>query len=132
MIPARWRSPPVILLCGSVILMLSLGTRQTFGLFMQPMTSDLAWGREVFAFALGLQNLVWGLAQPFAGMVADKYGAGRITAVSGVLYSIGLALMATTHTPLAFGMSAGVLIGLALSGASFGVVMGVVGRAFPP
>ena len=132
MIPAKFRSPAAVLACGSVILMLSLGTRQSFGLFMQPMTTDLGWGREVFALALGLQNLVWGLAQPFAGMVADKYGAGRVLSVSGLLYCIGLVLMATTHTPIAFGMSAGLLLGLALSGSAFGVVMGVAGRAATP
>src|SRR5215213_9153579 len=93
-----WRSPGVVLVCGGLILMLSLGTRQSFGLFMQPMTSDLRWGREAFAFALGLQNLVWGLAQPFAGMIADKLGAGRVTAVSGVLYALGLVLMAASDT----------------------------------
>src|ERR1700704_5280413 len=112
MISERWRSPAAILTCGSLILMLSLGTRQSFGLFMQPMTADLGWGREHFASAPGIQNLVWGLAQPFAGMVADKFGAGRVTALSGLLYSVGLALMATTHTPLAFGLSAGLLLGL--------------------
>ena len=130
-IPQSWRSPTAVLACGSVILMLSLGTRQSFGLFMQPMTADLGWGREVFAFALGMQNLIWGLAQPFAGMVADKFGAGRVLGLAGILYSVGLALMATTHTPIAFGLSAGLLLGLALSGSAFGVVMGVVGRAFP-
>jgi MFS family permease len=111
--------------------MLSLGTRQSFGLFMQPMTSDLGWGREIFAFALGMQNLIWGLAQPFAGMIADKFGAGRVLGLAGLLYSIGLALMATMHAPIAFGLSAGLLLGLGLSGSAFGVVMGVVGRAFP-
>lgn len=132
MIPERWRSPTAILACGSLILMFSLGIRQSFGLFMQPMTADLGWGREVFAFALGIQNLVWGLAQPFAGMIADKFGAGRVAAVSGLMYAVGLALMATTHSPIAFDLSAGLLLGLALSGSAFGVVMGVVGRAFPP
>ena len=132
MISEKWRSPAAVLACGSLILMLSLGTRQSFGLFMQPMTSDLGWGREVFALALGLQNLVWGVAQPFAGMIADKYGAGRVLTVSGLLYCLGLVLMATTHTPVAFGMSAGLLLGLALSGSAFGVVMGVAGRAVPP
>lgn len=126
-----WRSPQAILICGSLILMLSLGTRQSFGLFMQPMTSDLGWGREAFAFALGIQNLVWGLAQPFAGMVADKYGAGRVVVLGGLAYAAGLALMAVSETPLAFGMSAGLILGLGLSGTAFGVVMGVVGRAFP-
>lgn len=127
-----WRKPGVVLACGGIILMLSLGTRQSFGLFMQPMTSDLGWGRETFAFALSLQNLVWGLAQPFAGMVADKYGAARVTMAAGALYALGLVLMAHAGSPLLFDLTAGVLIGLGLSGTAFGVVMGVVGRAYPP
>lgn len=128
----NWRTPAVVLACGSIILMLSLGTRQSFGLFLQPMSTDLGWGRETFAFALALQNLVWGLAQPFAGMIADKFGAARIIVVAGVLYATGLVLMAYSDTGFAFNISAGILVGLGLSGSAFGVVMGVVGRAFPP
>lgn len=128
----NWRTPAVVLACGSIILMLSLGTRQSFGLFLQPMSTDLGWGRETFAFALALQNLVWGLAQPFAGMVADKFGAARIIVAAGVLYATGLVLMAYSDTGFAFNISAGILVGLGLSGSAFGVVMGVVGRAFPP
>lgn len=128
----NWRTPAVVLACGSIILMLSLGTRQSFGLFLQPMSTDLGWGRETFAFALALQNLVWGLAQPFAGMIADKFGAARIIVVAGVLYAAGLVLMAYSDTGFAFNISAGILVGLGLSGSAFGVVMGVVGRAFPP
>jgi len=126
-----WRTPGVVLACGSVILMLSLGIRQSFGLFLQPMSSDLGWGRETFAFALALQNLIWGVAQPFAGMIADKFGAARVIVTAGVLYTLGLALMAYSETGLAFNISAGILVGLGLSGTAFGVVMGVVGRAFP-
>lgn len=128
----NWRTPAVVLACGSIILMLSLGTRQSFGLFLQPMSLDLGWGRETFAFALALQNLVWGLAQPFAGMVADKFGAFRILIIAGTLYAVGLALMACSESAFAFNLSAGLLVGLGLSGSAFGVVMGVVGRAFPP
>lgn len=128
----NWRTPAVVLACGSIILMLSLGTRQSFGLFLQPMSTDLGWGRETFAFALALQNLVWGLAQPFAGMIADKFGAARIIVVAGVLYAAGLVLMGYSDTGFAFNISAGILVGLGLSGSAFGVVMGVVGRAFPP
>lgn len=112
--------------------MLSLGTRQMFGLFLQPMTFDLGWGRETFAFAIALQNLIWGLAQPFAGMVADKFGAAKVLASGGALYALGLALMSVSSTGFALDMSTGVLIGLGLSGTSFGVVMGVVGRTFAP
>jgi MFS family permease len=128
----NWRSPAVVLACGSIILMLSLGTRQSFGLFLQPMSGDLGWGRETFAFALALQNLVWGVAQPFAGMIADKIGAARVVVVAGFLYALGLVLMAYSETGLDFDVGAGILVGLGLSGSAFGVVMGVVGRAFPP
>jgi MFS family permease len=128
----HWRTPGVVLACGSVILMLALGTRQSFGLFLQPMSSDLGWGRETFAFALALQNLVWGLAQPFAGMIADRLGAARVIVGAGLLYAAGLALMAFSETGFGFNVSAGILVGLGLSGSGFGVVMGVVGRAFPP
>jgi predicted MFS family arabinose efflux permease len=128
----NWRTPAVVLACGSIILMLSLGTRQSFGLFLQPMSTDLGWGRETFAFALALQNLVWGLAQPFAGMIADKFGAARIIVAAGVLYATGLALMAYSDTGFAFNVSAGILVGLGLSGSAFGIVMGFVGRTFPP
>ncbi len=128
---ADWRTPSIVLACGSIILMLSLGTRQSFGLFLQPMSSDLGWGRETFAFALALQNLVWGVAQPIAGMVADKYGAARVIVTAGLFYALGLALMAYSETGLVLNISAGLLVGLGLSGSAFGVVMGVVGRAFP-
>lgn len=127
---SSWRSPSAILLCSSIILMLALGIRQSFGLFLPPMTQDLGWGRETFAFAVALQNLVWGLAQPFAGAVADRYGAGRVLVTGGLSYVLGLALMAFPGTGLEFNISAGVLVGLGLSGTSFGVVMGVVGRTF--
>ena len=126
-----WRTPAVILACGSMILMLSLGTRQSFGLFMQPMSSDLGWGRETFAFALALQNIIWGVAQPFAGMITDKYGATRVAVLAGVLYALGLALMAHADSVLMLNVSVGLLIGLGMSGSAFGVVMGVVGRVFP-
>jgi sugar phosphate permease len=83
-----WRTPGVVLACGSIILMLSLRIRQNFGLFLQPTSGDFGWGRETFAFALALQNLIWGVAQPFAGMVADKFGAAR------VMVAVGLGVLA--------------------------------------
>ncbi len=114
-----------------MVLMLSVGTRQSFGLFLQPMTLDLGWARETFGFAIAVQNIVWGLAQPFAGAVADKFGAGRVIVGGGIFYALGLMLMAYSSTSLAFDLSAGLLVGLGLSGSGFGVVMGVVGRATP-
>lgn len=80
---ATWRTPILIVLCGTVILVLSVGIRQTFGLFMAPMSSDQGWGREVLALAIATQNLVWGLSQPFIGAVADKWGSGRVISAAG-------------------------------------------------
>jgi predicted MFS family arabinose efflux permease len=128
----RTRSALIVLVAAGLILMLSIGTRQGFGLFLHPMCSALGWGRETFSAAIALQNLVWGLAQPFTGIIADRYGAARMTAVGGFLYALGLVMMAYSTTGPALDVSAGLLIGLGLSGASFGVVLGVVGRAVPP
>ena len=129
---SNWRTPAVVLVCGSIVLMLSLGTRQSFGLYLRPMSFDLGWGREVFAFAVALQNLVWGLAQPFAGMVADKFGAARVVIAGALLYALGLVLMANSESALMLDFSAGLLIGLGLSGTTFGIVMSSIGQASPP
>ena len=129
---ADWRTPMTVLICGGLILTLGLGIRHGFGLFLYPMTRDLHWSRETFALAFAVQNLVWGLAQPFAGMLADKYGSGRVVAGGGALYVLGVLLMAHPATPLQFILSAGVLIGLGLTGVTFTTVTGVLGRAFPP
>jgi predicted MFS family arabinose efflux permease len=133
-IPARadWRSPNVVLICGGLILMLGLGIRHGFGLFLQPMSADLHWGRETFALAIAIQNLVWGATQPFAGMLADKYGSGRVVLGGALLYVLGLALMAHPGAPWMFVLSAGVLIGTGLSGVTFSLIAGVLGRSFPP
>jgi len=130
--PSAWRTPTLILVCGCIILTLSMGIRHTGGLFLQPMTGALGWNREVFSFAFAIQNLVWGLGSPFAGAFADRYGAGRVIAASALLYVVGLALMAVSSTGLALDLSAGVLVGLGLSGTTFAVIMGVIGRHTTP
>src|SRR6266850_583005 len=128
----NWRTPAVVLFCGGLILMLALGTRQSFGLFLRPMTIDLGCGREVFSFAIALQNLVWGLGMPVAGAIADRYGAGRVLTLGGLDYGLGLLAMAHSTTPLELDATAGLLIGLGLACTGFGVVLSVVARAFPP
>ncbi|SDX11956.1 Nitrate/nitrite transporter NarK [Pseudomonas kuykendallii] len=120
-----------IMLSAALILALSLGTRHGFGLFLPPMSAEFGWGREVFAFAIALQNLIWGLAQPFAGALADRFGAIRTVVIGGVLYALGLVLMGFSDSPWSLSLSAGLLIGLGLSGTSFSVILGVVGRAVP-
>jgi len=129
--PKNWRTPAVILLCGGMALTIALGTRHSFGLFLQPMTADLGWGRQTFSFAIAIQNLVYGIAQPFTGMIADKYGAGRVMAAGAVLYAVGLTLMAFSTSGIEFGVSAGIVVGIALSCSGFSIVYGVIGRAFP-
>jgi MFS family permease len=128
----RWRTPAVVLLCGGLILLLALGTRQSFGLFLRPMTLDLGYGRGAFSFAIALQNLVWGLGMPLAGAIADRYGAGRVLVLGGLAYGAGLAAMAYSATPLGLDIAAGLLIGVGLACTGFGVVLGVVARSFPP
>ncbi|MFV3385414.1 MFS transporter [Pseudomonas sp. NY15364] len=126
-----WRSTTWLLLGASLILALSLGTRHGFGLFLPPMSAEFDWGREVFAFAIALQNLIWGLAQPITGALADRFGARKAIVIGGVLYVLGLLCMGMADSPLSLSLSAGLLIGIGLSGTSFSVILGVVGRAVP-
>jgi MFS family permease len=128
----RWITPAVVLTVGSVVLLLSMGIRHGFGLFLQPMSLEHGWGREVFSLAIALQNIVWGLAQPFTGMLADRYGAGRVVFVGALLYAAGLWLMSSSGTPGELYLSSGLLIGLGLSGTTFSVVFGVIGRHTTP
>jgi MFS family permease len=126
-----WRSTKWVLIGAALILALSMGIRHGFGLFLPPMSAEFGWGRETFAFAIALQNLLWGLSQPFAGALADRYGAARVMVVGGILYALGLVLMASADSLWSLSLSAGLLIGLGLSGTTFSVVLGVVGRAVP-
>lgn len=127
-----WGAAMVALLCGSAILFISLGIRHSFGLFLQPASMAHGWGRETFGFAIAVQNIVWGVSQPFAGMLADRFGAMRLTMAGGVLYAIGLAVMARISDPFLFTLGTGVVIGLALSCASFSVVFGTISRLVAP
>ncbi|MBS4150850.1 MFS transporter [Pseudomonadota bacterium DY0742] len=127
----NWRTCGWLLLGASLILAISLGVRHGFGLFLAPMSAEFGWGRETFAFAIALQNLVWGLVQPVTGAAADRFGVARTVLIGGLLYAAGLALMAAADTPASLSLSAGVLIGLGLSGTSFSVILGAVGRAVP-
>jgi MFS family permease len=125
-------SPNVILFCGAVILWLSFGARAGMGLYLQPLSMEYGWGREVFSLAFAVQNLVWGAVGPFAGAIADRYGAGRVIAGSGVFYVLGLTGMAFANTPALMWLNSGLLIGIGLAGTSFAIVFAVVARALPP
>ena len=122
-----------ILVFGGLVVFIAMGMRHSFGLFLAPVTQDLpSVSREAFGFAIALQNLLWGLGQPFAGMVADRYGSGRVIFAGGLLYAGGLIFAAMSTGPLGLNLSLGVMVGLGLSCTSFAVVLGAVGRHFPP
>jgi MFS family permease len=132
MTQSNWRTPLAVLICSGIILTIALGVRHNFGLYLHPMTADLGWTRQTFAIGIALQNLLYGLASPIAGIIADKYGAMRVLVTGTILYALGLVLMAYSETGWEFALSAGLLIGVALSCSGFSIVYGVVARAFPP
>jgi predicted MFS family arabinose efflux permease len=120
-----------VLLCGAAIVTLSMGIRHGFGLWLQPITQSQGWTRETFAFAIAVQNLVWGLTGIFAGMTADRFGAFKVIVLGAVLYALGLVGMALAATPLMFTLTSGVLIGMAQAGTTYAVIYGVIGRNVP-
>ncbi|RZL93212.1 MAG: MFS transporter [Variovorax sp.] len=120
-----------VLLCGALIVTLSMGIRHGFGLWLQPITQEQGWSRQTFSFAIAIQNLSWGVMGVFAGMLADKLGAFRVLLIGTVCYAFGLAGMALATTPLVFALTAGVLIGAAQAGTTYAVIYGVIGRQIP-
>jgi predicted MFS family arabinose efflux permease len=119
------------LICGGLIVAVSFGIRQTFGMFLKPMAVDVAITREVFGFAMAIQQIVWGAAQPFAGMVADRLGSGRVVVAGALLYGLGVMMAPFASEGLHLHVALGVLVGLGLSGTTFAVVLGAVGRRVP-
>ena len=120
-----------VLLCGALIVTLSMGIRHGFGLWLQPITQEQGWTRQTFSFAIAIQNLSWGVMGVFAGMLADKLGAFRVLLIGTLCYALGLAGMALAKTPLVFALTAGVLIGAAQAGTTYAVIYGVIGRQIP-
>jgi len=127
-----WRTPLVIIVCGCAIALLSFGPRSSLGFFVQPMSREFSWGRDVFGLALAVQNLLWGLGQPIAGAIADRFGVLRVMCVGAVLYAGGLVMMRYAATPLSLDLGAGVLIGFGLSGCSFNLVLSAFSKLLPP
>lgn len=121
-----------VLLCGALIVTMSMGIRHGFGFWLQPIITERGWTRETFSFAMAVQNLAWGIAGPVAGMLADRFGAWKVLIGGGLAYATGLLLMAVTPHPLGFTLGAGVLIGIAQSGSTYAVIYGVLGRTVSP
>jgi MFS family permease len=114
-----------------VISLITFGPRSATGLFMQPVSEANGWGRDVFALAFAVQNLLWGVGQPFAGAIADRFGTLRVLCGGALLYAAGLALMVYATTPLTFNITVGVMIGFGLSGCSFNLVVAALGKLVP-
>jgi predicted MFS family arabinose efflux permease len=129
-LPSR-RSGALVIVAGCTIALVTYGLRTSFGLFTDPLSGLRGWDRETFAFAIGLQNLFWGLGQPFAGAVADRYGAGRVLAVGGAMYALGTVLMALSTNAATLALTGGVLLGLGLAGGSFTIVLAAFARLVP-
>ena len=132
--PARsmtWRTPAVVIVCGCLIALIGFGPRASMGFFLTPMTQANGWGRDVFALAFALQNLLWGIGQPFAGAVADRFGMVRVLSIGALMYAAGIALMAYTTSPVSLQITAGVLVGFGLSGCSFNLVIAAFGKLLP-
>ena len=125
------QSIPIVIAAGCIISAVGFGPRSTMGFFLTPVTNDYGWGREVFALAIAIQNLVWGIGQPFVGMLADRYGTARVLSGGAVIYALGLALMAHSGNPVALQLTAGVMVGLGIAGSAFLLVMAAFARLLP-
>lgn len=130
---AHWsRGLWVPIVAGGLIMGLALGVRHVQGLFLLPITLDRGWTREAFGFAMAVQNLTWGVVQPFTGMLADRFGSAKVIAAGLVFYALGLFFMIHAASSMAFVLSAGICIGIALSGTAFGAIYGALSRIVPP
>ena len=127
-----WQQAWALVLAGGIIMGLALGVRHVQGLFYLPITMDRGWSRETFGLAMAIQNLTWGIAQPFTGMVADRFGSAKVIVAGVVCYAAGLYFMVQAETPASFIWSAGVCIGIGLSGTTFGAVYGALSRLVAP
>jgi MFS family permease len=126
-----WRTPAVLLVVGCLIAVLTYGPRSSLGLFLTPLSTTNGWGRDVFATALAIQVLLWGAGQPLAGAIADRFGITRVLGAGVILYAIGLAMMAHTTSPTMLYLTAGLFLGLGLSGCSFSMVIAAFGKLMP-
>lgn len=127
----NWQTPLVLIICGSLIAMLTFGPRSSFGFFMGPMSIEFSWGRDVFALAFAIQNLLWGVGQPFVGAIADKFGPTRVISIGALMYAMGLVVMRYSDSILELNLGAGVLIGFGLAGCSFNIVLAALTKMVP-
>jgi MFS family permease len=125
------RTRNLVIVAGCLIALIGFGARTSFGLFTEPLSVLRGWDRETFALAIAIQNLLWGIGQPFAGALADRFGAARVLAAGGAVYALGIVLMAVSTSAGTLALTGGVLVGLGLSGGSFTVVIAAFARLVP-
>ncbi len=126
-----WRRPVYILICATAVIMISVGIRQSFGLFLKPVSLELDWGFQIFASAIAIQNLMIGIGAPLLGAIADRWGQVRVIALAGACYSVGVFLISQSTTQGGMILSAGFLTGMGLAGVGLPLMLAVVGQAAP-
>lgn len=124
--------PWLIIICGCLIALMTFGPRSAMGFFQLPMLAEKGWDRQTFGLAMAIQNLFWGLGTPVFGALADKYGTWRVLALSAILYTGGLVMMAVADSPLWLHIGGGVLVGLGIASGSFGIVLAAFARNVSP
>ena len=131
--PTRWYyTPAVLIVAGCLVAIVNFGVRSSFGFFTAPISEAHGWPREIFSFAMAMQSLIWGIATPLAGMLADRYGAARVLILGALLYCVGTVMMAWTATPFLFNVAGGIIVGAGVALSSFSIVMAALGRIVPP
>ena len=128
----NWRTPGVVILAGCLISVLGFGIRSALGLFLEPMTATHGWSREAFGLGMALQNLLWGVALPFAGALSDKYGSAKVIIFGAIAYAIGLLGMASSSSPIMFQLTGGILSGVGIAFSAFTLAMAAMVRVVGP
>jgi predicted MFS family arabinose efflux permease len=124
--------PMVVLVAGCLVAIVNFGVRSTFGQFTLPISLEYGWPRETYSLAIAIQNLLWGIATPVAGMLADRYGSARVLIAGAILYALGIVGMSLSNAPILLHLTAGVVVGVGVALSSFSIVMAALGRIVPP
>ena len=130
--PFDWRGPALVMAAACAIAVVGFGARSIFGLFLEPMSAARGWGRETFALALAIQNLVWGASLPVAGALSDRFGPSRVLAAGAVVYALGIRAMAGTESPALLQLTAGILVGVGVAFTAFTIALAAMAKVVGP
>ncbi|MFT5350775.1 MAG: putative MFS family arabinose efflux permease [Planctomycetota bacterium] len=129
---SQWRTPLIVIIAGCLIAMVGFGVRSSFGMFLEPMTVARGWNRETFAFAMALQNLLWGIGVPIASAISDRMGPSKVIAFGAVLYALGTLGMAEAESGFALHMTAGIICGLGVAFTAFSIALAAIANVVGP